>query len=254
MSLFGIYPLKFINTVRGFPLFLRDYVKFRRQLLKIETPFHISRIYPFLEDIILQTESVSAHYFYQDLIVANKIYRNNPKKHVDIGSRVDGFVAHVASFREIEVIDIRRLEVNVKNIKVIQQDMMNYSFKLINYCDSVSSLHAIEHFGLGRYGDKVDVNGHLKGLNNICNMLTVGGKLYLSIPIGKQRIEFNGQRIFDPRYFIDLFSDNFQIDSFCYINDKGHLVTDVSLNSREDYEQCNSCYFGCGIYEFTKIK
>jgi hypothetical protein len=32
---------------------------------------------------------------------------------------------------------------------------------MINCCDSISSLHAIEHFGLGRYGDTIDVNGHL---------------------------------------------------------------------------------------------
>ena len=41
----------------------------------------------------------------------------NLKRHVDIGSRLDGFVAHVASFREIEVLDIRPLKVNKhKNI------------------------------------------------------------------------------------------------------------------------------------------
>ena len=35
------------------------------------------------------------------------IYAARPEKHVDVGSRVDGFVAHVASFREIEVFDVR---------------------------------------------------------------------------------------------------------------------------------------------------
>jgi len=32
---------------------------------------------------------------------------------VDIGSRVDGFVAHVASFREIEVFDVRPISAQI---------------------------------------------------------------------------------------------------------------------------------------------
>lgn len=39
--------------------------------------------------------------------MARWIYEAAPIKHVDVGSRVNGFVAHVASFREIEVIDVR---------------------------------------------------------------------------------------------------------------------------------------------------
>ena len=33
-------------------------------------------------------------------IVAQEIYKHNPPKHVDIGSRIDGFVSNVASYRE----------------------------------------------------------------------------------------------------------------------------------------------------------
>jgi len=44
---------------------------------------------------------------------------------VDIGSRVDGFVAHVASFREIEVFDIRPITTKVPGATFIQADLMN---------------------------------------------------------------------------------------------------------------------------------
>ena len=43
------------------------------------------------------------HYFHQDLLVANQIFLNSPERHIDIGSRIDGFVARVAAFREIEI-------------------------------------------------------------------------------------------------------------------------------------------------------
>ena len=37
-------------------------------------------------------------YFHQDFVVARKIFERNPRLHIDVGSRVDGFVAHVATF------------------------------------------------------------------------------------------------------------------------------------------------------------
>jgi len=86
-------------------------------------------------------------------LVARKIFHNNPKKHIDIGSRQDGFVAHVASFREIKLLDIRPQSSVVKNISFKQAYLTQSSFQLINCSDSISSLHAIEHFGLGRYND-----------------------------------------------------------------------------------------------------
>lgn len=67
---------------------------------------------------------------------------------------------------------------------------------MVNYCDSISSLHAIEHFGLGRYGDPIDYFGYLKALQNIAKIVKTGGTFYFSVPIGPQRIEFNAHRVF----------------------------------------------------------
>jgi|TARA_B110000037_G_scaffold217911_1_gene279885 hypothetical protein len=54
---------------------------------------------------------------------------------------------------------------------------------LINYCDSLSCLHTLEHFGSGRYGDKIDPVGHIKGFQNLVKMLKKNGILYISFPI-----------------------------------------------------------------------
>ena len=129
---------------------------------------------------------------------------------------------------------------------------MDSNFDLKNYCDSVSSLHAIEHFGLGRYGDKLDYNGHLKGLKNIYEMLKKGGKFYFSVPIGPQRIEFNAHRIFSVKYLIELINDKYYIDSFSYVDDEGDLFRDIPLHSNR-IENNFSCKYGCGILELTKI-
>jgi hypothetical protein len=95
---------------------------------------------------------VSRHYFHQDLVVAGYIFASNSERHIDVGSRVDGFVAHVASFRVIEVIDVRPLPVTThSNIQFFKADLMHDVGSELT--DSLSCLHALEHFGLGRYGD-----------------------------------------------------------------------------------------------------
>lgn len=47
-------------------------------------------------------------YFWQDLWAARHICSDNPTVHYDIGSRIDGFIGHLCSFREdIVLIDVR---------------------------------------------------------------------------------------------------------------------------------------------------
>ena len=232
--------------------FYREYFELKRQAKRSQEPFPFGKFYPCLNEKYNESGSATGHYFHQDLLVANRIYINNPVKHVDIGSRIDGFVAHVASFREIEVFDVRSLNAAIPNIIFKQTDLMDKDFNLQNYCDSVSSLHAIEHFGLGRYGDKLDYDGHLKGLSNIYKMLCKGGKFYFSVPIGRQRIEFNAHRVFSLNYLIKLLEENYRIDSFSYVNDKGDLFIDTPLNA-QGIENNYSCDYGCGIFELTKM-
>src|ERR1700690_2720863 len=38
--------------------------------------------------------AIEVHYFHQDLWAARRIEKLRPVRHVDIGSRLDGFVAH----------------------------------------------------------------------------------------------------------------------------------------------------------------
>jgi len=194
---------------------------------------------------------MSGHYFHQDLLVARKLFNANPQRHVDIGSRTDGFVAHAAAFREIEVFDIREQHSKVKNIVFKKADLTELPPELINYCDSISSLHALEHFGLGRYGDTIDYFGYLKAIRNITTILQTGGTFYFSVPIGEQRIEFNAHRVFAIQYLLDLFKDTFTLNSFSYVDDKGDLFENVELTPSGIANNFD-CHYGCGIFELTK--
>lgn len=163
---------------------------------------------PCLHDRYAEGGTTKSEYFWQDLLVARSIFEANPEKHVDIGSRVDGFTAHVASFREIEVFDVRPISTYIPGVVFRQADLMRSDtlpeHNDYGYCDSLSCLHALEHFGLGRYGDPIDPMGHARGLANMASLLRPGGIFYLSVPIGRERVEFNANRVFDPRTLIKL--------------------------------------------------
>jgi SAM-dependent methyltransferase len=248
---FGLNPYAFFNAIRGIPFYCRDYYKIRRQMGP-KSEFKFGTIFPILSQRFKESGTMSGHYFHQDLYVARKIYHNNPNRHIDIGSRTDGFVAHVAVFREIEIIDIRGQNSKVKNIVFRKADLMQLPANLVNAADSVSSLHAIEHFGLGRYGDPIDFDGHIKGLNNIYKILKPGGKFYFSVPLGYQRIEFNAHRVFSVRYLLNILEKQYNINQFSYVDDNGDFHEDVELN-KDGINSNYGCYYdSCGIFELTK--
>jgi len=249
---YGFDPKRLLATLKAKRnrTFLTNLKTFKQQR-GTDLSFQWGKTYPVLNEKQEEGGVMNGFYFHQDLYVARLIHEANPQKHLDIGSRTDGFVAHVASFRTIEIIDIRNITSKIKNIIFRQVNLMDLPEDLIDYCDSVSSLHAIEHFGLGRYGDPIDYFGHLKGINNIAKILQKGGVFYFSVPMGTQRIEFNEQRVFSLDYLIDILTENYTIQAFSYVNDKGDFFENAELTT-EAIQSNFSCWYGCAI--FTLIK
>lgn len=212
----------------------------------------IDNLFPILKDYSDFAGVSSGHYFHQDLLVANFIHKNSPNRHVDIGSRIDGFVAHVAAFRKVEVFDIRNFESSPhENIKFINDDLMFPALKYKNYTDSISCLHALEHFGLGRYGDNIDPIGHIIGFENMVNMLKIGGRMYISFPIASiETVLFNAHRIFHPTsiFYWSEVSQRLELESFDFVDDKGDLHRNL-----DPFNLQFRMNFSCGIYTFKKI-
>jgi hypothetical protein len=166
--MFGVDPLKTIRAFKGVPIYYKNRKLLREQERDGDKKFPFATPYPCLGDRFDSAGEATGHYFHQDLLVGRRIYKNNPSLHIDIGSRIDGFVAHVASFRKLEVIDVRSIVCNIPNVTFSQADLMEeLDSKLKGCCDSLSCLHALEHFGLGRYGDPVNYNGYLLSLIHI---------------------------------------------------------------------------------------
>lgn len=242
---FGMDP-RGLKASKYLPRFLRDYREFAARGGKI------AELHPILRDYEAQAGSGSGQYFHQDLLVASFVHDATPKRHIDVGSRIDGFVAHVAAFREIEMVDIRPLAKSAHaRIKFLQGDLMQHNPAWDGVADSVSSLHALEHFGLGRYGDSIDPEGHVTGFRNLSRIVAPGGMLYVGLPIGSQtRVFFNAHRIFAPTEPPTWFAepDTFALERFDYVDDSGDLHMNADIGTVPPLDH------GCGIYSFRRLR
>jgi Caenorhabditis protein of unknown function, DUF268 len=229
------------------PRFVRDVAAWRKAGGRIRS------YYPCLADWSDEAGATRSPYFLQDLLVARRVRAASPEQHIDVGSRIDGFVAHLAVFRAVTVLDVRPLRSTIPNVTFIQCDLMaELSADLVAAADSVSSLHALEHFGLGRYGDPIDPDGHLKGFCALTSMLRPGGRLYVSFPIGSAAVEFNAHRVIDPleplswRAAVPL-----TLECFDYIDADGALHERQSLDASTGAE-LRKLIDACGIYTFRR--
>lgn len=247
-SQFGFDLRRLLRSIRGLPRFMSDWRKFKKGYSGPLTWM------PCLHDRYEEGGTTKSEYFWQDLLVARWIFDAKPERHVDIGSRVDGFVAHVASFREIEVFDVRPISTQIPGVQFREADLMctdSLPNSTSNYCDSLSCLHALEHFGLGRYGDPINPVGHELGITNMASLLRSGGKFYLSTPIGKERVEFNANRVFDPRSVIRLVeSQGLTLKKLTVIKGGG-VVQDVQPTPEMLHGLAEENY-NLGIFVFTK--
>lgn len=248
---FGLDPLRFIRSLRNLPRFIRDRRQFSRG-------YHGRLVLkPCLHDRFEECGVTKSEYFWQDLLVARWIYEANPERHVDVGSRVDGFVAHVASFREIEIFDVRPINNKIPGVIYRQANLMDAASLPTDvadggYCDSVSCLHALEHFGLGRYGDPIDPRGYESGFANIAGLLKPGGIFYLSVPIGRERVEFNANWVFDPHTVLSLADTHEFVLTRLVAFTAATGPREIEPSDRAVVELAQTNY-SLGIFVFTKV-
>lgn len=242
---FGFDLRRMFRSFRGILRYLADLIRFRKAYNgRLE-------LLPCLYDWFEEGGSTKDEYFWQDLHVARNIHLANPVRHVDIGSRIDGFVAHVASYREIEVFDIRPVTSMIPGVIFRQADLMSPSDLLVEYCDSLSCLHALEHFGLGRYGDPIDPHGFAAGLAHMAKILQTGGTFYLSVPVGQERVEFNAHRIFDPRSLVRLAAvSGLLLKEFAWIGSSRTVIQSDSID--KDMDALSKLRYALGIFTFIK--
>ena len=238
----------------------RDIYRFRRNRRKYfslvassqsGSLFKQTNNFPCYSDHRNKAGDLPKHYFQQDLYVARQIFLTNPIRHIDVGSRIDGFVSHVAAFREIEAVDIRSMGAINENIKFLQLDITDKDSIPHEICDSLSCLHTIEHIGLGRYGDVINPDGWLTALDNLLAMLKPGGVLYLSAPIGEGSVEFDAHRLFLISDLLETVSQRASITKVAVIGDDDRFMSSTDCDSYIKHGQIRVTY-GCAIITARK--
>jgi hypothetical protein len=106
-------------------------------------------------------------------------------------------------------------------------------------------LHVIEHIGLGRYGDPLDPQGSVKAALELQRVVSRGGSLYLSLPVGRERICFNAHRVHSPLSILKMFPQ-LKLINFSMVNDNGEYVENAAVENAVEFE------YGCGLFHFRK--
>lgn len=234
-----IAVLKPRNILRYFIFYLPQYMKYSSKNGKIPS---LIDLYPILDEHT-KTTPMMKDYFYQSVWAMKHVYNSNVEEHIDVGSQTD-FLGGVSTFAKVTFIDIRPIDIDVKNIKCKKGSILNMPYEN-NAVKSMSCLHTIEHIGLGRYGDPIDPEGHIKAAKELSRILAKNGNLYISCPFGISRVCFNAHRIFDYQDVINMFP-SLKLVEFKLINDDGKLIETPTKSDM------NSCTYGCGLFKFTK--
>lgn len=106
----GVEPKCFWRAVRNTGRFIRNYRAFRTRLAdsspeaKRSLAPRAHLLFSCLRDFDDSAGALGV-YFHQDLWAARKIYSRRPAEHVDMGSRIDGFIAHLLVFMKVSVAD-----------------------------------------------------------------------------------------------------------------------------------------------------
>jgi Caenorhabditis protein of unknown function, DUF268 len=231
---------RLLVSLRYLPRFVADWLAFRRQ--RGSWQVNVADSYPCLADR-LPTTPFDPHYFYQGNWLARRLADARPVRHVDVGSSVlmvGVLSAHVPTV----FVDYRPLVVRQSGLLCLAADINRLPF-VDRSVQSLSSLHVIEHVGLGRYGDPVNVDGARQAACELQRVVGQGGKLYLSTPIGRERVCFNAHRVFAPTTILSWFSA-LDLVSFSYVSDEGVLCENASATSVANLD------YGCGFFEFRR--
>jgi hypothetical protein len=219
--------------------FFRDREQFRR--LGGDVPFH--EIAPKFDDRA-DGQTGGGHYFYQDVWALRRLGEFGPTEHHDFGSRLDGFAAQATAICPVYYYDIRPPRSSLprftfRKADLLELDLSDQSLR------SMSSLHVIEHIGLGRYGDQLDPKGAERALSELQRVLAPGGQLLLSMPIGRERVEFNAQRVWHPLHPIECLRE-LQLQEFSVVTDDDLFV------ERAQPEDFTDARYACGLYVLTR--
>jgi hypothetical protein len=181
------------------------------------------------------------HRFYPAAWAGRLLAARRPSVHGDIGSRAD--VGALSALVPVTFyVDHRPLQAQLPGLATVAGDISRLPFPDKSLV-SLSSLHVIGRIRPGR--DAIEPGEDVKALGELQRVLGYRGSLYLSVPVGRERVRSKVQRIFAPQTILAAVPF-LRLRHFTYIGDDGVLHADAPLEeaAQQDY--------GCGLFEFER--
>jgi SAM-dependent methyltransferase len=233
-------PLRVTQGLRELPHFIRSAYRYSR--LPGAEPIRAREMLPRFHD---RTEFTpfNKHLFYMGAWATRRIVDRKPTAHVDIGSSVI-FISTLTAMVPVVFVDYRPLRAKMSGFVCVAGDILSLPFA-DDSLQSLSCLHVAEHIGLGRYGDGLDSLGTQKAMRELARVLAPGGDLLFAVPVGRERLCFNGHRVHAPATIVEGFS-GFDLMEFSGVHDDGTYVERARLQDFSNNE------YACGLYWFQK--
>jgi hypothetical protein len=144
---------------------------------------------------------------------------------LDVGS-YQHFVAGLSACFDVTALDVRKLPEYFSGgyLRVVTDDIRRFSVggHGIEQFDAVTSLSAVEHFGLGRYGDELCVDGDREGVERMFEATRPGGIVVLSTAVaaGCCTLAFNSHRTYTWKALSSMMGEHGHLESVRFFSRK----------------------------------
>jgi hypothetical protein len=176
------------------------------------------------------------HHFYPAGWVGRLLAKSRPSFHADIGSRPDEVAVLSALVPVTIFVDPRPLHAQLPGLMPVAGDITQVPLPDKSMV-SLSSLHV-----LGQAGSEPEQD--LQALGELQRVLGYRGSLYLSVPVGRERVR-KGQRIFAPQTIVAAVPA-LRLRRFSFSGDDRVFHVDAAL------EEAAKLDHGCGLFEFER--